>query len=160
MVNQTQPSIEHIVLERRLSQISGSQISGNGISGNGNGDFGPETNDTKFSRSPRSSSIRRRSEMPNPGVPVVVNVPMPQLQVHKFSKDVFRYGRITWFCLLLTVHRGAFCQFPFQWIYYYDSNKSTGKETGKSTSVQWLKQLKVRKSWKQIMVTPIYSRSS
>ena len=81
MVNQTQPSIEHIVLERRLSQISGSQISGNGINGNGNGDFGPETNDTKFSRSPRSSSIRRRSEMPNPGVPVVVNVPMPQLQV-------------------------------------------------------------------------------
>ena len=79
MVNQTQPSIEHIVLERRLSQISGSQISGNGV--NWNGDFGPETNDTKFSRSPRSSSIRRRSEMPNPGVPVVVNVPMPQLQV-------------------------------------------------------------------------------
>ena len=82
MVNQTQPSIEHIVLERRLSQISGSQISGNGVNGNGNGDFGPETNDTKFSRSPRSSSIRRRSEMSNPGGPVVVNVPMPQLQVH------------------------------------------------------------------------------
>ena len=101
MVNQTQPSIEHIVLERRLSQISGSQISGNGISGNGNGDFGPETNDTKFSRSPRSSSIRRRSEMPNPGVPVVVNVPMPQLQVHMLSKDVFRYGRMIWFRLLL-----------------------------------------------------------
>ena len=78
MVNQTQPSIEHIVLERRLSQISG-----NGINGNGNGDFGPETNDTKFCRSPRSSSIRRRSEMPNPGGPVVVNVPMPQLQVLK-----------------------------------------------------------------------------
>ena len=80
MVNQTQPSIEHIVLERRLSQISG-----NGVNGNGNGDFGPETNDTKFSRSPRSSSIRRRSEMSNPGGPVVVNVPMPQLQVHTKS---------------------------------------------------------------------------
>ena len=32
----------------------------------------------------------------------------------------------------LTVHRGAFCQFPFWWIYYYGSNKSTGKETGKT----------------------------
>ena len=30
-----------------------------------------------------------------------------------------------------TLHRGAFCQFPFRWIYYYGSNKSTGKETGK-----------------------------
>ena len=30
-----------------------------------------------------------------------------------------------------TLHRGAFCQFPFWWIYYYVSNKSTGKETGK-----------------------------
>ena len=32
----------------------------------------------------------------------------------------------------LTMHRGAFCQFPFRWIYYYGSNKSTGKETGKT----------------------------
>ena len=30
------------------------------------------------------------------------------------------------------VHRGAFCQFPFRLIYYYGSNKSTGKETVKS----------------------------
>ena len=29
------------------------------------------------------------------------------------------------------LHRGVFCQFPFRWIYYYGSNKSTGKETGK-----------------------------
>ena len=25
-----------------------------------------------------------------------------------------------------------FCQFPFPWIYYFGSNKSTGKETGKT----------------------------
>ena len=31
-----------------------------------------------------------------------------------------------------TLHRGAFCQSSFRWIYYYDSNKSTGKETGKT----------------------------
>ena len=31
-----------------------------------------------------------------------------------------------------TVHRGAFCQFNFWWIYYCHSSKSTGKETGKS----------------------------
>ena len=30
------------------------------------------------------------------------------------------------------VHRGAFCQFPFRWIYYYGSIKSTGKKTGKT----------------------------
>ena len=30
------------------------------------------------------------------------------------------------------LHRDAFCQFPFLWIYYYGSNKSTGKETGKT----------------------------
>ena len=30
------------------------------------------------------------------------------------------------------LHRGAFLQFPFRRIYYYGSNKSTGKETGKS----------------------------
>ena len=29
------------------------------------------------------------------------------------------------------MHRGAFCQFLFRWIYYYGSNKSTGKETCK-----------------------------
>ena len=30
------------------------------------------------------------------------------------------------------LHRGAFCQFPFRWIYYCHSSKSTGKETGKT----------------------------
>ena len=30
------------------------------------------------------------------------------------------------------LNRGAFCQFPFRWIYYYGSNKYTGKETGKT----------------------------
>ena len=69
-MNQTQPSIEHLVLERRLSQISN----------NGGGGFSGDIIST--SRSPRSSSIRRRSEMPNPGAgPVVVSVPMPQMQV-------------------------------------------------------------------------------
>ena len=33
---------------------------------------------------------------------------------------------------VLTVHRGAFCQFTFWWIYYYGSNESTGKESGKT----------------------------
>ena len=30
------------------------------------------------------------------------------------------------------VHRGAFWQFPFRWIYCFGSNKSTKKETGKT----------------------------
>ena len=33
---------------------------------------------------------------------------------------------------LSTLHRGAFCLFPFQWIYYYGSNESIRKETGKT----------------------------
>ena len=35
-------------------------------------------------------------------------------------------------CDIESMHRGAFCQFSFRWIYYYGSNKSTGKETGKT----------------------------
>ena len=35
-------------------------------------------------------------------------------------------------CLWHTLHRGALCQFPFRWVYYYGSNKSTGKETVKT----------------------------
>ena len=31
-----------------------------------------------------------------------------------------------------TLHRGAFCQFSFWCIYYYGSNKSIGKQTGKT----------------------------
>ena len=31
-----------------------------------------------------------------------------------------------------TLHKGAFCEFPFRWIYYYGSNEFTGKETGKT----------------------------
>ena len=31
-----------------------------------------------------------------------------------------------------SVHRGAFCQFPFRSIYYYGSNKSTGNKNGKT----------------------------
>ena len=31
-----------------------------------------------------------------------------------------------------TLQIGAFCQFPFRWIYYYGSNISTGKETCKT----------------------------
>ena len=30
-----------------------------------------------------------------------------------------------------TLHRGAFCQLPFRWIYYCPGSKSMGKETGK-----------------------------
>ena len=37
------------------------------------------------------------------------------------------------------VYRGAFCGFPFWWIYYCHSVKSTGKKTGKThlCAVQW-----------------------
>jgi hypothetical protein len=34
--------------------------------------------------------------------------------------------------LPLALHRGVFCQFPFRWIKYCHSSKSTGKETGKT----------------------------
>ena len=52
---------------------------------------------------------------------VIHSLPLPE------SNKLFsqRYGSIH------ALHRGAFCQFPFRWIYYYGSNKPTGKETGK-----------------------------
>ena len=31
-----------------------------------------------------------------------------------------------------SLQTGTFCQFPFRWIYYYGSNKATGKETDKT----------------------------
>ena len=34
--------------------------------------------------------------------------------------------------LFKSLHRGAFCQFTFRWIYYSHSSKSSGKETGKT----------------------------
>ena len=44
------------------------------------------------------------------------------------------------------LHRGAFCQFPFRWIYYYGSNESTRKETVKMhlcetvhSELEWIK---------------------
>ena len=70
------------------------------------------------------------------------------------------------------LHRGAICQFTFPWIYYYGSNKSTGKETGKthkmlvlfllpivkpkthslSTNVLWLKNKGYKCYWEFIRV--------
>ena len=58
---------------------------------------------------------------------------------HQRPRSPFRFEKEAWFHqsrfyrldFLRTFHRGAFCKFPFQWIYYYGSNKSTGKETGK-----------------------------
>ena len=35
------------------------------------------------------------------------------------------------------MHRGALCQFPFRWICYCHSSKSTGRRLAKRTSVQW-----------------------
>ena len=36
--------------------------------------------------------------------------------------------------LVKPLHRGAFCQLPFRWVYYCNSSKTTGKETGKTGS--------------------------
>ena len=41
------------------------------------------------------------------------------------------------FVVFQLLHRGALCQFPFRWNYYYGSNKSTWKETGKTHLVRW-----------------------
>jgi hypothetical protein len=45
----------------------------------------------------------------------------------KYIVQHFKYYRVS-----EPLHRDAFCQFTFRWIHYYDSNKSTGLETGKS----------------------------
>ena len=38
----------------------------------------------------------------------------------------------SFYCKNTPLHRDAFCKFPFCWIYYCHSSKSTGKETGKT----------------------------
>ena len=45
------------------------------------------------------------------------------LHAHYLSLPLYHYAPL---------HRGVFCQFPFRWIYYYGSNKSTGNETDKN----------------------------
>ena len=49
---------------------------------------------------------------------------------------------------LLECNRGAFCQFPFRWIYYYGSYKSTVKKTSK-THLCWVPNLvtKLCQNW-------------
>ena len=44
------------------------------------------------------------------------------------------------------MHIGTFCQFPLRLISYYDSNKSTGKETGKMylCALLWVLFLKIK----------------
>ena len=54
-----------------------------------------------------------------------------------FSSAIFNYKPSDLLCIwFLSLHRGAFCQLPFRWIYYWPllchSSKSTGKETGKT----------------------------
>ena len=52
-----------------------------------------------------------------------------------FRKTCFHFRK-----LCLPLHRGAFCQFLLRWIYYYGTNKSTGKETDKThlCALVWL----------------------
>ena len=78
---------------------------------------------------------------------IVVNPPERKL-AKRTSVHSWSWGKLAWsivppsdgpmFILIdwgwfgETVHRGAFCQFLFRWIYYCHSSKSTGKETGKT----------------------------
>ena len=74
-MSQTPQSIEHLVLERRLSQISGTHDE--------LGEMAPmaisATAAAASGRSPRSNSVRRMSEIPSkhPVAMAVVSVPMP-----------------------------------------------------------------------------------
>ena len=55
------------------------------------------------------------------------------MKVHALEQKVLKLDLIKthlWFPT--TLQRGAFCQFPFRWIYYCLSSKSTGKETDKT----------------------------
>ena len=45
--------------------------------------------------------------------------------VKNFNLDILKQH-------FITLHRGASCKFPFRWIYYCHSTKSTGKNTGKT----------------------------
>ena len=49
------------------------------------------------------------------------------------------------------LHRGAFWQFPFRWIYCCHSSKSTGNETGKTHLCALPKQIQF--SWKEFKMS-------
>ena len=64
---------------------------------------------------------------------------MPTLQsITQLQEDIINYSTrqcmqtVFEFTTGNAVHRGAFCQFTLQWIYYCHSSISTGKETDKT----------------------------
>ena len=52
--------------------------------------------------------------------------PLILIICHQMAPEAKNQGRTG------PVHSGAFCQFPFRWIYYYGNNKSSEKVTGKT----------------------------
>ena len=61
--------------------------------------------------------------------------------------------------LVSSLHRGAFCLFTFRWIYYYGSNKSTGKETGTThlCALVWKGRMEIRKKESKIWLEYYFS---
>ena len=57
------------------------------------------------------------------------------------------------------MYRDEFSQFHIRWIYYYDSNVSTGKETGKMHLCICDIQIRLRKGMPQLPYKPSRSES-
>ena len=72
--------------------------------------------------------------------------------MHPSSKDSEK--KMEWDgCSGSAVHSGAFCLFTFRWIHYYDSNKSTGLETGKSLILLLYRHLVL---WREVIMVEAY----
>ena len=63
-------------------------------------------------------------------VSLVVSTGLRQLDLQQQQQDY--YGQLSHSPIQPIAHRGAFCRFPFRWMYYCHSSKSTGEKTGKT----------------------------
>ena len=63
------------------------------------------------------------------------------LHIRYHQRFGFQLPRST---LATALHKGVFSQFPFRWIYYCHSSKSTKKETGKTYSKKWVQFLQIK----------------
>ena len=103
--------------------------------------------------SKRKESMKKQSTVSEPlkkksviNEAVVTEVPQEEVE-NKTNEDLVFAEQVSFLVCLLekiydkiihasavssALHSGAFCQFPFLWIHYCHSRKSTGKETGKT----------------------------
>ena len=81
----------------------------------------------------RGAILSNRSKMCDSNLQIFFCKNSIQFSIYNFLTVSYFYVRKLEKIRYTAVHRGAFCQFHFWWIYYYGSNKSTGKKNWQNT---------------------------